>query len=362
MNVNIHKVSGFYNVFEVILEDSNRIRVSLLTYGAAICRLMLPNRNDSLENVVLGYENYCNYRENPLYAGATLAPNAGRIAGSSLPVKDQVFALSANDGRHNLHGGFQNASCQNWTIASYTETSENCSVTFTLQLPHGLDGFPGNRKLSVCYTLTSRQSLEITYQGNTDRLTYFNTSNHSYFNLSGDFTRSGLEQTLQVNADTYIANNEEHIPTGPLPCAGSPFDFRTPATLISRIKTDPDNVQLHNARGYNNAFLLNTSHTGIKKALSLKDNASGRQLTLYTDAPSIVLYSGGYIGDSHVLAGNVRSSNSCALALEAQDIPDAPHIVPNQYRLTDSGETFRRTIIYAFGQCMDDTTDSASNF
>lgn len=354
MKVKINKQNNFYkeksvinsDVFEVILEDEGRIHVCLLTYGAAICRLMIPNRNGLLENVVLGYENYRDYLENPLYAGATLAPTAGRIANASLPIQKQLFPLSANDGRHNLHGGFQNASYQNWTIDSTSETEQTCSVSFRLHLPHGLDGFPGNRTLITRYTLTSNRSLEITYQADTDRPTYFNMSNHSYFNLSGDFTRSGLAQTLQIPADSYVANDSEHIPTKIRPCDHTPFDFRTPAVIISKLETDPESVQLNTANGYNHAFLF--KH-GITKALTLSDSASGRQLNLFTDQPSIVLYSGGFIGNHHRLASGTASTNSCAIALEPQDIPDVCHIAPDRYHLTKPGNPYQRNIVYSFG-------------
>ncbi len=360
MNININKISNFYpeksdinsDVFEVILEDEGHIRVCLLTYGATLCRLMIPNRNGQLENVVLSYENYRDYRNNPLYAGATLAPAAGRIKRASLPIQNQLCPLSANDGRHNLHGGFQSASYQNWTIANNCKTDKQASVTFVLHLPHNLDGFPGNRTLSVRYTLTNRHSLEIAYQATTDVSTYINMSNHSYFNLSGDFTRSGLEQTLQIHADTYLENDTEHIPVYIKPCDHTPFDFRKPSVICSRAAACPGDPQLINANGYNNAFLLQNNPTAPKrpsKALTLSDTISGRHLSLYTDQPSIVLYSGGYIGNSHLLAGGTTSTNSCAIALEPQDIPDVCHITPTRYHLTKPDNPYQRRILYSFG-------------
>lgn len=358
MNVNINIISSFFNgksdinakVYEVVLEEKDRIRVCLLTYGASICRLMIPNRNGLLENVVLGFEHYPDYYKNPLFAGATLAPSAGRISGAVLPLGDHICRLSANDGRHNLHGGFENASHQNWTINSYSESPEACSVTFNLRLPHSLDGFPGSRSLAVCYTLKQNQTLEIKYMAATDTPTYFNMSNHSYFNLSGDFTRSGLEQTLMINAGAYIANNTEHIPEAINPCSNSPFHFQIPATLQSNLDCCPEDGPLCNANGYNNAFLLKSIQLeGIKKALTLTDNVSGRQLDLYTDQPAVVLYSGGFIGDNHVLTGGARSSGSCAIALEAQDIPDVCHIAPDRYHLTKPGNPYQRFILFSFG-------------
>lgn len=369
MHVKIDNIPDFYKtnsnnnteVSRVILEDEKRMQVTLLTYGAALSHLMIPNRNGLLENVVLGYQTDSSYQNNPLYAGATLAPTAGRIKGAELPIHSRLCRLSQNDGSHNLHGGFENASFQNWSIKTYEESPDSCSVTFKLHLPDGLDGFPGNRNFSVSYTLKRPGILEVAYEAESDMPTYFNPSNHAYFNLSGDFTRSGLEQELRIYAALYVANDKEHIPAAILPCAGTAFDFSTPIAPATQMQTFPENGQLKNARGYNNAFLLDDFPAyetpasaslpcarQLKKALSLKDNASGRSLTLFTDAPAVVLYTGGYIGDGHLLTGNTISSNSCAIALEAQDIPDVPHIAPEQYHLTAPGERFRRTILYVF--------------
>lgn len=337
------------NICRVIMEDGCRMQIHLCSFGASIMKILLPDRHGVLENVVLGYEAWQDYAHSPLYAGATLCPNAGRISQGRLPIDGQEFQLSRNDGRHNLHGGFANASYQIFDILSTEESDDFCAVTFYGTLADGRDGFPGNRKVQIRYLLRNQSSLEISYLASTDKATYLNPSNHSYFNLSGDFTRSALLQEVQTPATQYVANDAEHIPVSVEACSGTPFDFTDFRSLASAMEAEPDHPQLQNARGYNHAFLLPPpAISAPKKALSLKDNASGRMLTVYTDAPSLVLYSGGYIGSSHVLAGKISSSDSCAIALEAQDIPDTVNRFPQCVSITRPGEKYRRRILYQF--------------
>lgn len=350
------EILGQYNhkdVRTIVMKTDSGMQVQLCSYGASIMKILLPDRQKTLKNVVLGYEDWHDYIDNPLYAGAVLCPNAGRISQGTLRVEGQAFKLSCNDGNHNLHGGFSNASYQVFDVIDIQNEPAFCSVTLYGTLTDGVDGFPGNRHIQIRYILRNDFSLEIDYLASADSTTYFNLSNHSYFNLSGDFTQSALLQELQMSAEQYVANDREHIPVSIEDCTGTPFDFSDFHSLMSNMEMAPNHPQLLNAHGYNHAFLLSVPSTlrhskALKKALSLKDNASGRTLSIYTDAPSLVLYSGGYIGDSHLLHGNTPSSNSCAIALEAQDLPDTGNHFPQHAVFTHPGEEYRRTILYQF--------------
>lgn len=333
------------------MDSENGMEVDLISYGAAIRRIFLPDRNGFIKNVVMGFQNWKDYEKNPLYAGATLCPNAGRISKALLPIGEQLYKLSANDGANNLHGGFQNAAHCAWEVEQPESGAGFCTAAFTVSLADGLDGFPGNRSIRIRYTLRNPMTLEISLEAVSDRPTYFNLSNHSYFNLSGDFSRSGLEQELEIYGDHYVANNEQHLPAALTPCAGTAFDFSQTVSLKQQMETFPDDPQLTNAAGYNNAFLLPDHKPGaLKKAARLLDAASGRSLSLYTDAPSVVLYSGGYIGSGCRLFPDTPSAPSCALALEAQDVPDTPHFCPQRLYISHPGEVYQRRIVYTFNR------------
>lgn len=368
MEVKKHRAgqTGGQEVWEVCLKADSGMQVCLISYGAAIRQILLPGRDGRTVNVVLGFEKWEDYIGNPLFAGAVLCPCAGRISGPSLYVDGRSLPLSDNDNGSNLHGGPGCASHRVWTLDATATGRDFCSASFSVRLPDGLDGFPGNRIVKICYTLRNHSELELSFCAVTDRPTYFNLSGHSYFNLSGDFCRSGLDQILRVRGNRYIANDSRHIPVAVKLCLGTPFDFRRPVSLAGQISAWPLDPQLNNALGYNNAFLLEEldpgreaapdlgteafgkQNAGLREALTMRDSASGRSLTLLTDAPCVVVYSGGYIGDHYRLAGGAVSSPSCAVALEAQDIPDAPHFAPETWSLTRPGQDYRRRIVYRF--------------
>lgn len=338
-------------VWEVCLASDSKMEVTLISYGAAVRRICLPGPEKTPVNIALGFESLEDYIGNPLFAGAALCPCAGRISGASLAVDGQTFHLSENDNGNNLHGGFHCASHRVWTLESTTSGERECSATFSVRMADGEDGFPGNRFVKICYTLRNQSELELSFWAATDLPTYLNLSSHSYFNLSGNFHRSALKQTLQIFGNRYAANDSGHLPTAVLPCENTPFDFTRPVSLEEQINAWPGDPQLANALGYNNAFLLNRAadpDTGLREALVLSDTSSGRRLTLWTDAPCVVLYSGGYIGNGFRLDGGALSSPSCAIALEAQDFPNAPNFAPETCSFLRPGQCYRRRIVYKF--------------
>jgi len=222
-------------VFQYILENDAQMKVRILTLGASIQSIELPFSDGTSRNVVLSYDNWNDYIENPIKTGATLAPNAGRIAEAKLPIGQSVYPLSQNEGRHNSHGGFRNASLQNWAEEGMTNDTDHCSITLSILLPDGLDGYPGDRMIHTRYSLTNDNTLSIHYHAETNKLTYLNLSNHTYFNLSGDFNQSGLNQFAEIDAAQYVINNQEHIPVAVADCSDSPFDFHSFSSFAEKV-------------------------------------------------------------------------------------------------------------------------------
>lgn len=332
------------------LSAPNGITVEICTLGASITRLLLPDRHGLPQNVVLTLADKADYGKNPFYAGATLGPNAGRISNARLYIDGTAYQLTANDGPHNLHGGPGCLSFHNWTLKNLWQDSLESGILLEATLPDKQDGFPGNRSVQAAYTLTSTGLFHIRYTAATDRPTYLNLSNHSYFNLSGDFTKDVRSEQLQINAEYYVANDREHLPEAILPTPKTPFDYRCPHTLQEQMLAYPTDRQLQNANGYNNAFCLN--HSSGKADAVLYDSESGRKLELFTDAPCLVLYSGGYLsGGPKIETLNHRITpplSSCALALEAQDFPNAPNSPLFPCTLLSPGKTAERNITFRF--------------
>lgn len=347
---------NYYEVYE--LTTNLGLTVSLSPFGASIQKIAIKTDRGEELLVALSYPDAVSDFPGAGYAGATLGPNAGRIQNSQLPVEKQIFQLTPNDNTHQLHGGPHNLSTMKWTADSVVCTHDFAKVQFSAYQPNRLDGFPGNRTYQAVYTLDDTNWLTIEYNARTDAPTYINLSNHTYWNLSGDFLRSGLEQELTIFSNNVGLLDTDFLPTDIMPVAGTAFDFRKPRrpnAAIRSIKDDCSRSQLHIGRGYNHAFLLNRPAPfrsvrsirrpqPLKKACVLRDIDSGRTLKVMTDAPALVLYSGGFLPKGLLLSNNQRSNPSCAIALEAQDLPDVMHLLPHAYHLTTPTQSFHRMI------------------
>lgn len=329
--------------------DNGIMSVHVLSYGCALTGIYVPDKRTGEKiNILLSFDNLTSYLHNPLYCGAALGPNAGRISGGTLYIDDKHYQLSQNDGAHHIHGGFHNLSFQNAALVSRETDLKSAALTFQTVLPHGLDGYPGHRCIHITYRLFSDNRLTVSFRASSDRETYFNLFSHAYFNLSGDFTKNVHDHRLFIRGNAFVENDETHIPMGMSHTNGTPFDFSAPVSIQENIDRYPQNVQIQRARGLNHAFLSNKGHNYFEPSLVLEDHPSGRSLKLYTDTPSIVVYSGGFIENTYKINGGCPSSPHCAIALEPQDIPDTPNCGLAPLHIVKPGALYLRTFTYAF--------------
>lgn len=337
------------DIYEYELSNDKNLCCTISNYGSTLLSLYLKTSKGELRNIALGFEDFSTYINNSLYVGATLGPNAGRLANGNLPISDSIYNLSQNDNKNNLHGGFNNVSFKIWNHEKITIADDYISLSFSLDLPHGVDGYPGNRKLSTTFTLNNENKFSIHYEAESDMDTYINLSNHSYFNLSGDLGTSVLAHRLTISASKYLENNEEHVAEKLSSVHDSPFDFITGRTLESQISNYKSHPQLILGKGYNNGFILENTENMDKPALILESPDETITLSLYTNAPSIVLYSGGYIEEGLKLTDGSMSTPSCGLAIEPQDFPNGPNLDFINSSILKKGEIFKRDIIYKLG-------------
>lgn len=310
---------------EITLKNTH-LQVVLSAYGAAVKKILFKKENSSFKNIAFTLLPEHTHEPDPLYAGATLAPAAGRIKNGVLSLKGKTYQLTKNEqGVHHLHGGEECLSFHFWEISSQTDTS----VTFSSFLNDGADGYPGNRKFTVRYTLKDH-CLEIQQYAESDAETYCNLSNHTYFNLNA-FSSSGLNQYLTVSAGQVILNDTEHIPQYPVDTADTEFDFLSPANIGERISSFPKSAQFQTARGLNHYFLL-SEKKATSPACSLMSADGETSLLLYTDAPALVIYSGGFIDSPLSYLGDDGQAHcafpGCAVAIEPSFAPftgDCPY-------------------------------------
>jgi aldose 1-epimerase len=332
------------------LRNQKGMEVRISTYGAIIVRLITPDRNGHLANVVLGldsiegYESRAYRRESP-YFGAVIGRYANRIDKAQFPLNGHTISLSVNNKPNHLHGGIKGLDKVVWKEKA-TESADRPSVALTYESRDGEEGYPGNLSVSVSYFLTD-DALEIEYRAISDQDTIINLTNHSYFNLKGAGEGDILGHVLKLNADRFTPVNAALIPTGERrPVAGTPFDFTQPTAIGARI--DENNEQLLQAKGYDENFVLNDSDGRLKFAAQLREPQTGRNLEVWTTEPGLQLYTGNF------LRGDLTTENGKpfvfrgGLCLETQHFPDSPNHPDFPSTILKRGETFFSHTVYRF--------------
>jgi aldose 1-epimerase len=312
------------------------------TYGAVITELHVPDRAGRLGDIVLGFDNLGQYvRQNSPYLGAVIGRVANRIAGARFTVDGKAYRLAANNGANTLHGGIRGFDKVVW-LASASESAEGPSVLFSHTSPDGDEGFPGNLRAKVRYTLTNRDELRIDYEAETDKATPVNLTNHSYFNLACTCDIQG--HALRLNARTYTVPDAAGIPTGAIESvAGGPLDFTAEKPVGRDLGKAPGGFG-----GFDHNFVIDGGGGAIVSAARLREPASGRVMEVLTDQPAVQFYTGNNLDGTLVGKRGARYTRHAALCLETQHYPDSVNHPSFPTTLLRPGETFRSTTIHRF--------------
>jgi aldose 1-epimerase len=333
----------------ITLRASPGITATIITYGATLQALSVPDRAGRSADVVLGYDDLLGYVERPQYFGATVGRYANRIAGAKFTLDGKTYSLAANNGPNALHGGKQGFDKVVWTVGE-VKSGPGASVTLHYVSADGEEGYPGELEVSVTYALDEHQTLTTRYEATTTKPTVVNLTNHSLFNLAGvTSARSILDQRLMVAADEYTPVDTTLIPTGELrSVAGTPFDFRKSALIGARIR-DASDAQIAIGRGYDHNFVLRGGATDTPKlAARVEDPVSGRVVELFTTEPGVQVYTGNFLDGTTTGKGHVVYRQGDGLALEPQKFPDSPNRAAFPSARLNPGETYRQTSYYRF--------------
>ncbi|MFZ4861252.1 aldose epimerase family protein [Sphingobacterium sp. Mn56C] len=326
------------------LKNDQGMSVQLSNFGARIVGLIVPDRNQNPTDVVLGFpkaEMY-NNPEEPFF-GTIVGPYGNRIAQGKLTIGNNSYDLVKNDGPNTLHGGAKGVHFAVWDAKQ-----ENNSVQFTYLLPDKNEGFPGNIKLTVTYTLLPNNSLRIDYQAISDKETALNLTNHAYFNLNGEGAGTIENHTLQLFADHYTPVDSTLIPTGILESvAGTAFDFRQPKAIGKSIQDNT--IQLQYGKGYDHNFVLNkTQVDGYNYAARVVADQTGIVMDIYSKEPGIQFYSGNFMNEKVTLKNGKKDSFRTAFCLEPQNFPDAPNHKNFPNSIYKANQLYSSTSIYHF--------------
>lgn len=317
--------------------------VRIMTYGARVIAMDVPDRHGKIADVVLGYDSLEPYLDpKDPYFGAIVGRYANRIANGEITVDGKVYHLSRNQGDNTLHGGKVGFSSRVWDAREIPD-----GVEMDLTSEDGDQGFPGTVHVRVRYTL-EHHALKIQYFASTDKDTVINLTNHSYFNLAGAGEGTVLDQLLTVHGDSFTPVNQQQIATGEIePVTGTPFDFLKPMLIGARIHDNNEQLK-YGYGGYDLNWVLNGKMGEMREAARVVDPGSGRVLTVSTTQPGLQVYTGNHLDGSIQGIHHRRYLKYGAICLETQHYPDSPHQPNFPSTELKPGDPFHSTTIFAF--------------
>jgi aldose 1-epimerase len=327
------------------LTNKNGVIAKVMTRGATLVQLHVPDKSGKTADVVLGWDDVAGYESaDNQYFGCTTGRVANRIAKGKFTVLNKEYQIAVNNEPNSLHGGKERSLDKvNWKAEPF-EDHKGQGVKFSYTSPHMEEGYPGALSIEVSYQLTSDNELRIEYAATSDRPTPVNLTNHSYFNLGGAGSPTVLDHVVQINADSYTPTDDTLIPTGKIePVKGTPLDFTSPHALSERIAK----LDATAAIGYDHNFVLSGKMGDLREIATVKDPKSGRVMKVKTTEPGVQLYSGNFL-KGQVAKGGKTYAHRSALCLETQHYPDSVNHPEFPTTLLKQGETYKQICVYAF--------------
>jgi aldose 1-epimerase len=313
----------------------------IMTYGATLIQLRVPDREGKLADVVLGFDNLDGYLAGHPFFGSTVGRYANRIAKGKFTLDGKEYTLAVNNGPNHLHGGTKGFDKAVWK-AEVVGSGEGPSVRFSHVSPDGDEGYPGTLNVTVVYTLTDRNELRIDYTATTDKATQINLTNHTYFNLKGGGDVLGHE--LRLYANQYTVPDDTLIPTGEIKAVrDTPLDFTNTHLIGTRIKQLPASIG-----GYDHNFVINGGGGSLAPAARVYEPTTGRVMDVLTTQPGVQLYTANFLDGSLKGKGGVAYNKYAAFCLETQHFPDSPNKPSFPSTVLRPGQTFRSTTVYRF--------------
>ncbi|MCI8858374.1 MAG: galactose mutarotase [Lachnospiraceae bacterium] len=326
-----------------VLENKKHTVIKVSDHGATLVSVLIPDKDGVVRDVVLGYDEAAEYDSHTCYFGATIGRNGNRIDKAQMTIDGKLCQVPANENENNLHSGPNGFDRVVWEVKERTENS----ITFFHLSTEEEQGFPGNLKTEVTYTLTDEDAVEISYRGEADKTTIMNFTNHSYFNLGGHDSGSAMDQKLQILAEAYHpVRDSKSIPTGEIaPVEGTPMDFRTMKPIGQDIEADFE--QLKFTGGYDHNYVLSDKVGEMKVMANAYCEKTGIAMEASTDCCGVQLYAGNFIGDQ-TGKGGAAYCKRCGFCLESQFYPNAMNQENVPSPVVKAGDVFTTKTIYRF--------------
>jgi len=325
------------------LKNKKGFVAQVTNFGAIIVSIYAPDRKGNFADVVQGYDSIDEYiNGNSPYMGAVCGRCANRIGKGKFVLENKEYNLAVNNGPNHLHGGTTGFSKVVWDVTSFSPSK----VVMEYLSKDGEEGYPGNLKVTVTYTLTDDNELILDYLATTDKTTVVNFASHSYFNLAGEGSGDILSQELMINALYYTPVDETSVPTGEIRSVkGTPMDFTQPRKIGSRIDMGDD--QLRYGAGYDHNWVLKNRTGDLGLAAVAYDLESGRMMEVSTTQPGVQLYTANWI-DGEKGKGGKLYGKRWAFCLETQHFADAVNKPHFPSTILHPGEIYKHSCVHKF--------------
>jgi len=332
----------------VTLTNGAGMSAKVMTLGATLQSLIVPDKAGHKDDVVLGYDTAQEYLTRPNFFGASVGRYANRIAKGKFSLDGKTYTLVTNDGPNSLHGGAKGFDKRMWKIDSASSGPE-AKVVLSYVSADGEEGFPGELKVTATYSLNEQNELKLEYRATTSKPTVLNLTNHSYFNLAGNDARDVMGNLVTLHAARFTPVDATLIPTGERkPVAGSPFDFRTPHRVGERIR-DAKDQQIRFGRGYDHNFIVDGAAGSLRPAAVIQEPVSGRTMEMSVTAPGIQFYTGNFMDGTFFGKSSRAYRQGDAICLEPGVFPDSPNHADFPTARLNPGQSYVNTMVYKFG-------------
>ncbi len=333
---------GEITVFRV--ENASGAYVELSTMGAGIVGAGVPDREGRIENVALAYEDPASYIADGPCMGKVPGRYANRIAKGHFSIDGKDFQLAINNGPNALHGGPEGFQNQNWKAEELSD-----GVRFTYGAQDGEENYPGNLTAVAEYRWSDDNVLTLGLSATADKPTVVNLTNHCYWNLDGADSGKILDHTMRMACSRYLPTDDTLIPTSePAPVEGTPMDFRETKKIGRDITADFPALEY--GKVYEAGWVIDGWEPGKMndEVVVIESAASGRRLTVGTDQPGAHVYTGNWLAGCPANRSCRSYEDYDGVAVEMQGFPDAPNHDNFPCQTLRPGETYRRTIRFAF--------------
>lgn len=334
---------GTEKIIKYSIDNENGLKISILNLGATITEIKTLDKFGEFGHIILSYEDERNYIENPSYYGATVGRTSGRIDKGAFTLNNKEYVLNKNYGVNSGHGGTIGFNKKIWNV-DIKENDNSIRLEFSYLSKDLEEGYPGNLNIKVIYEITKDNKLVFKVEGVSDKDTLMNITNHSYFNLSGDYKEDILKHTLKMNCDKVLGIDENGGVTGEvINVENTPFSFIEAKKIGKDIDNNSEQIRL--GHGYDHPFMFEGNNRG---KIELYHKESGRYMHILTEYPCVVAYSQNFI-DGLKLKGNKDTKVRNAICLEVQYPPIGYKEVFKEYSILKVNEQFNKKTVYEFG-------------